>query len=129
MHFKSLLHIRDHSKAVGTAGHLLEYIALHVNYHTGEAFDLTVARLAHRLAVTPQWVGQLKARLVATGELLVKQKTRERNGWTHPYGGAPFGARRVVWRSRAVPTGSSTSPLSGAWSLDTQGAMEKKRAP
>jgi hypothetical protein len=51
---------------------------LHVNYHTGEAFELTVERIAHRLEVTPQWVGQLKARLVATGELIVKQSCGRR---------------------------------------------------
>jgi hypothetical protein len=73
MHFNSLRHVRDHAKVTGTARQLLQEIALHVNYHTGEAFDLTVERLAHHLAVTPQWVGQLKAGLVATGELLVKQ--------------------------------------------------------
>jgi hypothetical protein len=27
MHFKSLLHVRDHTKVVGTAHHLLEFIA------------------------------------------------------------------------------------------------------
>jgi hypothetical protein len=52
MHFKSLLHVRDHAKVRGTAHHLLEYIALRVNMHTGEAFELTVERLAHRLEVT-----------------------------------------------------------------------------
>ena len=31
MDFKSLLHVRDHAKVQGTAHHLLEYIALHVN--------------------------------------------------------------------------------------------------
>jgi hypothetical protein len=35
MHFKSLLHVRDHAKVVGTAHHLLEYIAIHTNMHTG----------------------------------------------------------------------------------------------
>ncbi len=63
MHFKSLLHVRDHSKAKGRAHHLLEYIAQHVNRHTGEAFDLSVERLADRLDVTPQWVRQLRTRL------------------------------------------------------------------
>jgi hypothetical protein len=73
MHFKSLLHVRDHAKVRGPAHHLLEYIALHVNRHTGEAFELTVERLAHRLGVTPQWVGQLRRRLVELGELIVQQ--------------------------------------------------------
>jgi hypothetical protein len=72
MHFKSLLHVRDHSKARGRAHHLLSYIAEHVNLHTGEAFELSVERLADRLDVTPQWVRQLRARLVETGELIVK---------------------------------------------------------
>ena len=93
MHFKSLLHVRDHSKVVGTAHHLLEYIALHVNMHTGEAFDLTVERLAHRLAhlaVTPQWVGQLRARLVQAGELIVKQsRGRHANVYMIPYERCP----------------------------------------
>jgi hypothetical protein len=55
MHFNSLLHVRDHAKVRGTAHHLLAYIALHVNRHTREAFELSVDRLAHRLEVTPQW--------------------------------------------------------------------------
>jgi hypothetical protein len=86
MHFKSLLHVRDHAKVVGTAHHLLEYIALHVNRHTGEAFELTVERIAHRLEVTPQWVGQLRRRLVESGELLVKQsRGRHPNVYIIPY--------------------------------------------
>lgn len=90
MHFKSLLHVRDHAKVRGTAHHLLEYIALHVNMHTGEAFDLTVARLAHRLDVTPQWVGQLRARLVQAGELIVKQsRGRHANVYIIPYARCP----------------------------------------
>jgi hypothetical protein len=52
---------------------MLEYIAQHVNAYTREAFELTVDRIAHRLQVTPQWVGQLRRRLVESGELLVKQ--------------------------------------------------------
>ena len=64
MHVNSLLHVRDHAKVRGTAHHLLAYIALHVNRHTGEAFELSVDRLAHWLNVTPQWVRQLRARLV-----------------------------------------------------------------
>jgi hypothetical protein len=31
MHFKSLLHVRDHAKVRGRAHHLLSYIAQHVN--------------------------------------------------------------------------------------------------
>jgi hypothetical protein len=90
MHFKSLLHVRDHAKVQGTAGHLLEFIALHVNYHTGEAFELTVDRLAHRLEVTPQWVGQLRRRLVEAGELIVKQsRGRHPNVYIIPYERCP----------------------------------------
>jgi hypothetical protein len=90
MHFKSLLHVRDHSKVQGTAHHLLEDIALHVNMHTGEAFELTVERLAHRLEVTPQWVGQLRRRLVESGELLVKQsRGRHPNVYIIPYERCP----------------------------------------
>jgi len=90
MHFKSLRHIRDHAKVVGTARQLLQEIGLHVNYHTGEAFDLTVERLAHHLHVTPQWVGQLKAQLVATGELLVKQsRGRHPNVYIIPWERCP----------------------------------------
>ena len=90
LHFKSLLHVRDHAKVRGTAHHLLEYIALHVNRHTGEAFDLTVERLAHRLDVTLQWVGQLRARLVQAGELIVQQsRGRHPNVYRIPYERCP----------------------------------------
>src|ERR671914_821662 len=90
MHFKSLLHVRDHSKAKGRAHHLLEYIAQHVNMHTGEAFDLSVERLADRLDVTPQWVRQLRTRLVETGELIVKMsRGRRPNVYVIPYERCP----------------------------------------
>jgi hypothetical protein len=90
MHFKSLLHVRDHSKARGRAHHLLEYIAQHVNMHTGEAFDLSVERLADRLDVTPQWVRQLRTRLVETGELVVKMsRGRRPNVYVIPYERCP----------------------------------------
>jgi hypothetical protein len=69
---------------------MLEYIALHVNMHTGEAFELTVDRPAHRLNVTPQWVGQLRRRLVETGELLVKQsRGRHPNVYIIPWERCP----------------------------------------
>jgi hypothetical protein len=90
MHFKSLLHVRDHSKAKGRAHHLLSYIAQHVNMHTGEAFDLSVERLADRLDITPQWVRQLRTRLVETGELMVKQsRGRHPNVYIIPYERCP----------------------------------------
>jgi hypothetical protein len=90
MHFKSLLHVRDHSKAKGRAHHLLEYIAQHVNMHTGEAFGPSVERLAERLDVTPQWVRQLRARLVAEGELIFKQSNgRHPNVYIIPYERCP----------------------------------------
>jgi hypothetical protein len=90
MHFKSLLHVRDHSKAKGRAHHLLEHIAQHVNMHTGEAFDLSVDRLADRLDVTPQWVRQLRTRLVETGELIVRQsRGRHCNVYVIPYERCP----------------------------------------
>jgi hypothetical protein len=90
MHFKSLLHVRDHSKAKGRAHHLLEHIAQHVNMHTGEAFDLSVDRLADRLDVTPQWVRQLRTRLVETGELTVRQsRGRHCNIYVIPYERCP----------------------------------------
>jgi hypothetical protein len=90
MHFKSLLHVRDHSKAKGRAHHLLEYIAQHVNMHTGEAFNLSVERLADRLEVTPQWVRQLRTRLVETGELIVRQsRGRHPNVYVIPYERCP----------------------------------------
>ncbi len=90
MHYKSLLHVRDHSKAVGRAHHLLEYIAQHVNMHTGEAFDLSVERLTYRLDVTPQWVRQLRTRLVETGELIVKMsRGRHCNVYVIPYESCP----------------------------------------
>jgi hypothetical protein len=90
MHFKSLLHVRDHAKVRGRAHHLLEYIAQHVNMHTGEAFNLSVERLADRLDVTPQWVRQLRTRLVETGELIVKQsRGRHCNVYVIPYERCP----------------------------------------
>jgi hypothetical protein len=90
MHFKSLLHVRDHSKAKGTAHHLLEHIAQHVNMHTGEAFGPSVDRLADRLDITPQWVRQLRARLVAEGELIFKQSHgRHPNVYIIPYERCP----------------------------------------
>jgi hypothetical protein len=67
MHVKSLLHVRDHSKATGPAGHMLEYIAQFTNQYTGEAFELTVDRIAHRLQVSMQWVGQLRRQLIDAG--------------------------------------------------------------
>ncbi len=103
MHFKSLLHVRDHSKATGRAHHLLEYIAQHVNRHTGEAWDLSVERLAYRLAVTPQWVRQLRTRLVETGELLVRQsRGRHCNVYVIPWERCP-----------ACQGGTPTAPLPG----------------
>jgi hypothetical protein len=90
MHFKSQLHVRDHSKAKGTAHHLLQTIAQHVNMHTGEAFGPSVERLADRLDVTPQWVRQLRARLVAEGELILKpSRGRHPNVYIIPYERCP----------------------------------------
>jgi hypothetical protein len=90
MHFKSLLHVRDHSKATGRAHHLLQHIAQHVNMHTGEAFGPSVERLADRLDVTPQWVRQLRARLVAEGELILKpSRGRHPNVYIIPYERCP----------------------------------------
>jgi hypothetical protein len=90
MHFKSLLHVRDHAKVRGRAHHLLSYIAQHVNRHTGEAFDLSVERLADRLEVTPQWVRQLRTRLVETGELIIKQsRGRHPNVYIIPHERCP----------------------------------------
>ena len=90
MHSKSLLHVRDHSKATGPAHHMLEYIAQHVNAYTGEAFELTVDRIAHRLQVSSQWVGQLRRQLIESGELLVKQsRGRHPNVYVIPYERCP----------------------------------------
>jgi len=90
MHFKSQLHVRDHSKAKGTAHHLLQTIAQHVNMHTGEAFGPSVERLADRLDITPQWVRQLRARLVAEGELILKpSRGRYPNVYIIPYERCP----------------------------------------
>jgi hypothetical protein len=90
MHFKSLLHVRDHSKATGRAHHLLSTIAHHVNRHTGEAFGPSIERLAERLDVTPQWVRQLRARLVAEGELILKpSRGRHCNVYVIPYERCP----------------------------------------
>jgi hypothetical protein len=86
MHFNSLLHVRDHAKVVGTARQLLQDIALHVNRHTGEAFELSVERLAHRLDVTPQWTRRLLARLLASGELIIQRsRGRHPNVYRIPY--------------------------------------------
>jgi predicted ArsR family transcriptional regulator len=42
--------------------------------------------LAHRLEVTPQWVRQLRTRLVAAGELMVQQsRGRHPNVYRIPY--------------------------------------------
>ena len=90
MHFRSLLHVRDHSKATGRAHHLLQTIAQHVNRHTGEAFGPSVERLAERLDVTPQWVRQLRARLVGEGELILKpSRGRHCNVYVIPYERCP----------------------------------------
>jgi hypothetical protein len=93
----------------------LERIALHVNYHTGEAFDLTVERLAHRLGVTPQWVGQLKAQLVATGELLVKQ-SRGR----HP------NVYRIPWERCPACRGDALDPEDGNPKLENRDDFNPK---
>jgi hypothetical protein len=86
MHFKSLRHVRDHAKVRGTAHHLLNIIASHINMHTGEAFELTVERLANYLGVTPQWVGRLVNSLLASGELVVQRsRGRHANVYRIPY--------------------------------------------
>jgi hypothetical protein len=114
MHVNSLLHVRDHAKVQGTAHHLLEYIALHVNRHTGEAFELSVDRLAHRLDVTPQWVRQLRARLVASGELLVQQsRGRHPNVYRIPYERCPAcqgGNPKLEWPVEGNPQRPPTQP-------------------
>jgi len=79
MHFKSLLHVRDHVKVQGRAYDLLMSIALHINMHTGEAFELSMERLAHRHQITPEWTRRLLHAVIATGELVV-----ERSRGRHP---------------------------------------------
>jgi hypothetical protein len=82
--------VRDHSKTTGRAHHLLQHIAQHVNMHTGEAFGPSVERLADRLDVTPQWVRQLRAKLVAEGELILKpSRGRHPNVYIIPYERCP----------------------------------------
>ena len=71
MHFASLRHARDHAKVRGRAYNVLEHIALHINHHTGDAFELSVDRIADRFELTPQWVRQLLQQLIDTGELIV----------------------------------------------------------
>jgi hypothetical protein len=71
MRFDALRHIRDHSKTTGLPRLLLFEIGTHLNYHTGEAFLLSVDRLAHQLGVTPQWTRRLLHTLLAAGELVV----------------------------------------------------------
>jgi hypothetical protein len=73
MHFKSLRHVRDHVKVQGRPYELLTHIALHTNLHTGEAFELTIERQAHRHAITPEWTRILLNGLIATGELIVER--------------------------------------------------------
>jgi hypothetical protein len=79
MHIKSLRHVRDHVKVQGRPYNLLLHIATHTNMHTGEAFELSVERLAHRHAITPEWTRRLLHGLIATGELVV-----ERSRGRHP---------------------------------------------
>jgi hypothetical protein len=79
MHFKSLRHVRDHVKVQGRAYDLLMYIALHTHMHTGEAFELTIERQAHRHQITPEWTRILLNGVIATGELVV-----ERSRGRHP---------------------------------------------
>ena len=114
MHVNSLLHVRDHAKVRGTAHHLLAYIALHVNRHTGEAFELSVDRLAHRLDVTPQWVRQLRARLVAAGELEIQQsRGRRPNVYRIPYERCPAcraANPKLEWPVEPNPKRLSTQP-------------------
>lgn len=73
MHFKSLRHVRDHVKVQGRPYELLTHIALHTNMHTGEAFELSMERQAHRHAITPEWTRRLLNGLIATGELIVER--------------------------------------------------------
>jgi hypothetical protein len=73
MHFKSLRHVRDHVKVQGRPYELLTHIALHTHMHTGEAFELSVERQAHRHAITPEWTRRLLNGLIATGELIVER--------------------------------------------------------
>jgi hypothetical protein len=73
MHFESLRHVRDHVKVQGRAYDLLTHIALHTNMHTGEAFALSVERLAHRHQITPEWTRKLLNGVIATGELVVER--------------------------------------------------------
>ena len=134
MHFKSLLHVRDHSKAKGRAHHLLSYIAQHVNMHTGEAFNLSVERLADRLDVTPQWVRQLRTRLVETGELIVKQsRGRHPNVYIIPYERCPAcqGGNPKVPPPQpetvTAPTRNWGTPSRRCWGGSSIGKILKKR--
>jgi hypothetical protein len=126
MHFKSLLHVRDHSKTKGRAHHLLEYIAQYVNMHTGEAFNLSVERLADRLDVTPQWVRQLRTRLVETGELIVKQsRGRHPNVYIIPYERCPAcqgGNPKVELPVDTIP--DESNPQVDAPQPETQGDLQ-----
>jgi hypothetical protein len=74
MNFAVLLHVRDHSKTVGSARHLLLEIATHINYHSGLT-RLSVDRLAHRLHVGARHVRKLLAVLEASGELVIWRTT------------------------------------------------------
>jgi hypothetical protein len=97
-----------------TAHHLLGYIALHVNRPTGEAFELSVDRLAHRLDVTPQWVRHLRTYLVAAGELEIQQsRGRRPNVYRISYERCPAcraGNPKLEWPVEGNPQQSPAQP-------------------
>jgi hypothetical protein len=103
MRFDALRHIRDHAKITGLPRLLLYEIGTHLNYHTGEAFLLSVDRLAHQLGVTPQWTRRLLHTLIASGELIVaRSRGRHANVYRIPY--------ERCHACQAVPPQSSTPP-------------------
>jgi hypothetical protein len=114
MHFKSLHHVRDHVKVQGRPYDLLTHIALHTNMHTGEAFELSVERQAHRHAITPEWTRRLRNTLIACGELIVQRsRGRHPNVYIIPYerchacqGGNP----KLEYRDDFNPKLPSTQP-------------------
>jgi hypothetical protein len=118
MHFKSLLHVRDHVKVQGRPYELLTYIALHINMHTGEAFELTIERQAQRHQITPEWTRILLNGLIATGELVVERsRGRHPNRYRFPLerchacqGTTPEGASEGDDLNPEVPLGVDFNP-------------------
>jgi hypothetical protein len=82
----------------------------------------TTVKHLHRLDVTPQWVRQLRTRLVETGELIVKQsRGRHPNVYIIPYERCPacqWGNPKVELPVDSIP--DDTNPQVDAPQPETQ---------